>query len=229
MRSIKRRLFVWLLGALGLLWVGVGLGVFLVLQKSFYATFDADLQVLISGVRFLLADAGLDSVEAGSQSRNSDWIAFFVADSGQYFAVWDEDLLFSDTSPSLESMELDPPQFFSSAPQFMNTHLSNGEPVRTIARQVKVPAGASNGEYALNMMVALNRVELDAQCRTMLLAVLGVGALVLILSAAAIHAAVGWGLRPLVALGGQVADVDADSLHQRFSPEYVPVELGEHC
>jgi two-component system sensor histidine kinase QseC len=224
MRSIRKSLLLGLLAGLGLLWLVAGLAVFLTVRRNLEGTFDAELRAMASEVRYLIPEGRyLQEPEPSAY-----WFEFFQLNSGLYFQVWDEYLLFSDRSPSLAEMDLPRPDAFSTQPKIWNVTLSTGEETRAIARQFALNSGLPGDALAssvVNIVVARNRTALTRSLNRLLAATVFAGGLMVPVSFLLVHIVLGWGLRPLRALTEHVASRSVDSLHERFPTAHLPGEL----
>lgn len=225
MRSLVCRLSAGLLAGLGLVWLLTGGVVVTTVRQSLEGRFDAELQAMASEVRYLLPEGrGLQEDQPSAY-----WFDFYRPDSGLYFEVWDEFLLFSDRSASLGVRELPRPPGFEETPRFWNATLATGERVRIIAQRLTSfsPGGdsAARGSYPLHVVVARNRNALDRSLR-FLLGATGLAGLFLVpVMLLVVRVAVGRGLRPLRGFAERVAAIDIDSLQERFPLTGVPAEL----
>jgi signal transduction histidine kinase len=218
MTSLYKRLSAWLLAGLGLVWLVVGFSVYATVRRSLEGRFDAELKAMASEVRFFLPEG--EHLQAPKSSAY--WFDFFQPNSGLYFEVWDEYLLFSDRSGSLGDRKLPRPSTFTVAPQIWNFTLATGEKLRGIAQQF---AGNGSPDFALNVVVARNRESLDRSIQLLLGATGLVGLLFIPLSFLIVRLAVGRGLQPLRGFAERTAAFGIDSLHERFQTAGVPEEL----
>ena len=224
MMSIRRRLLLWLLAGLGLVWLLASVSVFVTVRNNLEGKFDAELREMASEVRYLMP--GSRYLQEASPAAY--WFDFFKPDSGLYFQVWDEYLLFSDISPSLGDLELPLPGSFSAEPRTWDVVLATGEATRAIAQQFTLRSGGS-GEAStnsvINVVVARNRDALDQSLKRLLMVTVVAGLLIVPVTFLIARVAVGWGLMPLRALAEDVAARGIDSLHQKFRTEGIPGEL----
>ena len=229
MKSLYQRLSVWLLASLGIVWLAVGFSVYMTVRRSLEGRFDAELQAMASEVRYLLPEGR--NLQMAKPSAY--WFDFYQPDSGLYFEVWDEYLLFSDRSTSLGDRQLPRPPAFGEEPRIWNATLATGEKVRIIAQRLMqfMPArpGAADesaeGGYPLNVVVARNRNALDRSLRLLLAATGLAGVLLIPVSFLTMRLAVGRGLRPLRDFAERTAAFGIDSLSERFQTDGVPAEL----
>lgn len=227
MRSIRQRLLILLLAALGTLWLVTGIAVYVTVRHSLEGQFDAELNAMASEVRYLLPEHG--ARPAGTPSAY--WFDFYQPDSGLYFEVWDEYLLFVDRSPSLGDLELPRPDSFGPDPVAWAFTLGSGEKVRAVARQFSLSDpvdpldGAGTPQEPINVIVARNRDDLDGRLSAMLAATALVGILIVPLSFWLVRISVGWGLTPLRRFAERVSGLGIDSLDQRFPTTHMPAEL----
>jgi signal transduction histidine kinase len=218
MISLYKRLSVWLLAGLGLIWLVVGFSVYATVRRSLEGQFDAELKSMASEVRFFLPEG--EHLQAPKSS--SYWFDFFQPNSGLYFEVWDEYLLFSDRSGSLGDRKLPRPATFTTTPRIWNFTLASGEKLRGIAQQF---AGNGSPDFALNVVVARTRESLDRSIQLLLGATGLVGLLFIPLSFLIVRLAVGRGLAPLRIFAERTAAFGIDSLSERFQTAGVPREL----
>jgi two-component system sensor histidine kinase QseC len=222
-------LLTWLLASLGLLWLAVGCSVYVVVRRSLEGRFDAELRAMASEVRYLLPEGR----RAQSRTPSAYWLEFFQKESGMYFEVWDEYLVFSDRSPSLGSGDLPRPASFEDRPRIWNFNLSTGERVRGLAQRMPAAlpldamlAGTWDGLLGtVNVVVARNRDALDRSIG-LLVATTGLaGVLIFPVSFLIVRLAVGRGMYPLRAFADRVASIGFESLRDRFQTAGVPDEL----
>jgi two-component system sensor histidine kinase QseC len=218
LKSLTQRLSVGILVGLGLLWLGIGIAVDFTVRRSLEGRFDAELKAMASEVRFFLPEGR----HLQAPKSSAYWFDFFQPDSGLYFEVWDEYLLFSDRSGSLGDRKLPRPATFATTPAIWNFTLASGEKLRGIAQQF---AGNGSPDFALNVVVARSRESLDRSIQLLLGATGLVGLLFIPLSFLIVRLAVGRGLEPLRTFAERTAAFDIDSLSERFQTAGVPREL----
>ena len=109
MTSIKRRLSLWLLGGLAVLWCAAGAGVYLSVRHSLHKSLDAALAVDARLARFTTRGDTTDDDNAprGRGMRLQDRLAdYHDPQGGSYFQTWNSNGETIERSSSLGDMQL---------------------------------------------------------------------------------------------------------------------------
>jgi two-component system sensor histidine kinase QseC len=125
-------------------------------------------------------------------------------------------------SPSLEDGALLRKELRGARPHYWSLTLPTGQPGRAVGLLVEPLRGATGAQ---RIVVAGDREELDEALTTVLAAVAGSGALLLLATVVLVPRTLRRGLRPLDALAAQAAQIDARSLDTRFAAAAAPEEL----
>jgi two-component system sensor histidine kinase QseC len=235
-RSIRRRLTLWLLGGLALLWLAAGAGVYLSVRQSLIKSIDAELAVDAQIVRFTArGEAAPD--ESASPRRRGQNLAERLTDyhepgGGAFYQVWNSDGEVVEVSSSLGEIPFSRPTYGGADPVFATQQLPDGRSVRTMSFGItavggKGPGKAKGRSGAASTMVMLGKElsGLDTSLKSLLggiglVGLLAAAGTILLVSFALRH-----GLRPLRVLGEQTREIDAPSLHARFDAACAPAEL----
>jgi signal transduction histidine kinase len=148
MRSIRRRLLIWLLPGLGLLWCGAGTAIYYSVKNGLETKLDGELRALINPVRFLLWKhySGDENMQLPGSLRALNVVDRFErAGSGIYFQSWERQNKRVHKSKSLQQIDLKPWAKFKEQGQFRNLTLANGESVRAVGLEVRPPPGGRRG------------------------------------------------------------------------------------
>jgi len=221
-RSLRGALTWRLLLCFIVLWGLIGAAWYLVVRQAWTAEWDAELSWLAKESCYLLPEGGgLPPLAASAEA-----LQFSDPDSGLYFEIWDQDLLFSDRSPSLAEHELPIPASFPTEPVADNVQLSNGERLRMLAQEVRIPmAGGGSAPARFNVAVARERGPLDRRLRQLLVTIGSAFLGALLLTVLFIRLSIRRAFRPLQALENQIGNIDASSLDQRLDLSDVPEEV----
>jgi two-component system sensor histidine kinase QseC len=241
-RSIRAALQARLLAALILVLVVAGGALYLLIHARLLAQFDAALlgkaRLLAAGVKYEGETLEADFVEQPPPelARTRD---------PEYLELWGEgevslaDLLSPAApgprvlarSPSLDGRDLPYPA--AADPLTVNLRLPDGRAGRAVAlRFVPGVDGDRPGPPARVPVVLLlggGRASLDGALRTVQLALVAVGLLVLLAVALVVTRVVPAALRPLEQVAEQALRIDAPTLDLRFPTAGLPRELAAIC
>ncbi|MFT5124927.1 MAG: signal transduction histidine kinase [Verrucomicrobiales bacterium] len=221
MNSLRRRLLLRLLLGLGALWLVAVVFIYGIVRKSLFDQIDAELQLIAVDVPLLLPEGG--AIPQASASERM--LEFFILKSGFYFEVWDDDLLFSDPSPSLGKQALPFPETFSETPVFSDFTLDDGETLRVITVRQASRIMGSPDSMMHNVVAGINRTRLDRPLEILVAGSLVAGLAIALLAALVVRFSVITALRPLQQVKDQLADMHAGSLRERFNPGELPDEI----
>jgi signal transduction histidine kinase len=235
-KSIRRRLTLWLLGGLALLWLAAGAGVYLSVKQSLIKSIDAELAVDARIVRFT-ARGEAPADEPATPRRRGQNLAERLTDyhqpgGGAFYQVWNSDGEVVETSSSLGEISFARPAHGGTDPVFATQKLPDGRGVRTMSFGIAAAGGKGSGKGKGRPGTASTTVMLGKELsglETSLKSLLGGIGLVGLLAAAGtfflVSLALRHGLRPLRVLGEQTHAIDAPSLHARFDAAHAPAEL----
>jgi signal transduction histidine kinase len=236
MRSIRRRLTLWLLGGLALLWLAAGAGVYLSVRQSLIKSIDADLAVDARIVRFT-ARGEATTVESASPRRRGQNLAERLTDyhqpgGGSFYQVWNSDGEVIETSSSIGDITFARPRHDGADPVFATQKLPDGRSVRTMTFGVAAAGGKGPGKgkgrpgaASTTVILGKDLSGLESSMKSLLGGIGLVGALAAACTILLVSLALRHGLRPLRVLGEQVQAIDAPSLHARFDAAHAPAEL----
>jgi signal transduction histidine kinase len=147
MRSIRRRLLIWLLPGLGLLWGAAGTAIYYSVKNGLETKLDGELRALVNPVRFLvwMRHSGDENVQLPGSFRSLNVNGFDRAGSGIYYQSWERNNERVQKSRSLEAIELKRWGEFDEHAQFRNLTLANGDTVRAVGFEVRPPFGGRRG------------------------------------------------------------------------------------
>jgi two-component system sensor histidine kinase QseC len=237
MTSIKRRLSLWLLGGLAVLWFAAGAGVYLSVRHSLHKSLDAALAVDARLARFTTRGdtSDDDSAPRGRGPRLQDRLAdYHDPQGGSYFQTWNSNGEVIERSSSLGEMELPALEVSGTDPVFTSGKLADGRPVRMMAFRIaaspaKGPGKAKGkGRPGSESHLILLAKDSSAAEQTLTSVLGGIGITGLLAACGTIFLvsiALRHGLRPLQTLGEQSRTIDAPSLHARFDAASAPAEL----
>ncbi len=229
MKSIRRRLMVWLLAGLAILWIAASAGVYHSVGHSLIKSLDAELAMDARIVRF--AARGDDGGPRGGRLQ-ARMPAYHEPGSGDFFQMWNEGGTVIERSASLESMSLAFPTKRDSEPHFETSTLEDGRRIRTMSFQVSA-GGRGKGKRPGNrdgtgLTITMLAKELGPVQQS-LSSLLGGLALVGLMAAGGsvllVTTSLNRGLKPLRELGSQSETIDASSLSARFEATGAPPEL----
>ena len=225
MNSLRRQLTRKLLAAFASL-LGVALlALYAVMWLELTRAFDAALESRALGVSALVEqEGGRVQVDFSDKLMRS----FAAGRTRYYFEVRDRAGALIALSPSLRGNELArPPVLAAERPAYWNFTLPNGRPGRavTFTLQLKPADGPAAGAVQVELVVAVDREDLDETLGGLLAAVAGSGALLLLAVFLVVPRVLRRGLVPLDRLGEQAAAIDAGSLAARFPTDDLPQEL----
>lgn len=211
MKSIQRHILLWLLPGFFLLWLVTGYALFLSVKQRYEVEMDAELRELWAALPF------------GNPSGRSSLLSIedFVRDDfGIYFQIWTAEGLRILKSENLGRFDLPRNLSMTEEPEYSNTVLESGEPVRMLSVATRE---GSLGE--LHLVVAKTREEVLLSLRTVLFAIIGVGVAAVSIFAFLLTLAIRSGLRPLDEVGEKAAGISLEDQSERLSVDNLPVEL----
>jgi len=234
MKSIRRRLTLWLLSGLALLWLAAGAGIYVSVRQGLLKSLDAELAVDARLVRFTAR--GADADEAAPRGRGQHLqdrlTAYHAADGGSFYQIWSSTGESIERSESLGNNELTLPRDIGTSPVFATAVLSDGRAVRTMSNRVVESGGKGPGKGkgrpgATSSVIVLAK-ELTGVEQTLASLLGGIVIIGLVAACGAVllvSVALRHGLLPLRLLGEQTRSIDAPSLHTRFDQAAAPAEL----
>ena len=245
MRSLRTRLFVYLLGGATVVLLAAGLVLRTIVVDALQLEYDRALLAKAQGLISLTEQEG-DQVEFEFQGEHMP--EFEVGSSPEYFELWIADGSRLQRSPSFEASDetrgaslVRSPQR-APTPRFRDVRLPDGRQGRQVQidfvpsldteespaepEQVPGPDPTSPDSRTATLLVAREREQLDAGVRRMELTVLGLGAALVVVLAGLIQLALRFGLRALDRLTGQVRSLGVTSLDTRIDVKAPPEEVA---
>ena len=245
MRSLRARLFVYLVGGASVVLVAGGLTLRAIVVNALQVEFDVALS---AKARSLVALTEQEGGQIEFEFDEEHMSEFGVGASPEYFELWLSDGSQVRRSPSFEaSDEIRGAKLVrspgpSATPTFRDVRLPDGRRGRQIqldfvptldteddpteARDASASAPAPSGVPTATLLVAREREEFDAGVRRLELAGAGIGVGLMLALAGLMQLALRVGLRSLDRLTGQVRALDVSSLDTRVSVERSPDEIA---
>jgi len=249
MRSLRTRLFVYLIGGAAVVLLVAGFVLRTIVADALQREFD---RALLATARSLVV---LTEREAGQIEFEFDiehMPEFRVGAEPEYFELWLAAGSLVQRSPSFEQSDqtraasLVKSPHPATTPTFRDVRLPNGRRGRQIhldfvpaldpeselaeARDVdrtisRVPAPASSSPPTVTLLVARERQQLDTAVHRLELTVAGLGIGLMLALAGLVQLALRVGLRSLDRLTGQVRALDVTSLDTRVDVQAPPEEI----
>jgi len=236
MKSIRRRITIWLLVGLTALWIVGGTAIYLSSRSAMMAGIDTENQGVSRQVRVL--STGTDGGGPGRWQHEDDVPSADMLPRGLFYQVWDLDGQVLLRSDNLGDRNLPRVEVPGESPAYLTVEIAGGRRARMSSTLFAAgrsggrregfgpPSGAGGGRsQPVLVAVARDLSDLETQSRKLLLLLVVVGLVAAAGSILLIGLTLRHGLRPLHTLGESVAAVDASSLDARFSGEQVPREL----
>jgi signal transduction histidine kinase len=232
MKSIRRRLLLWLLPGFAVLWLAGGTAVFFLFRASEFARIDSRMEDLERSVRLMMAaEAAREDPGSGygPRRRRVRLPEFDEPGSGYYYAIFTEAGDLMQRSPSLDGRSL--PAAVPGAGA-SNVRLEDGEDVRLRAtplsdgtRRGGGRARAGGQMQSGTAVVAISLEEAQQSLAGLVIGMVVTGGIGAAACAFLIVLALRDGLKPLRVLGCEVARIDPQSLSTRFSTGGLPREI----
>jgi two-component system, OmpR family, heavy metal sensor histidine kinase CusS len=250
MRSLRARLFVYLIGGAAAVLLVAGLVLRTIVADALQKEFDRALLAKARGLLVLTEqEAGQIEFEFDSEHMPE----FGVGADPEYFELWLADGSLIQRSPSFEQSDqtraasLVKSSQPAATPSFRDVRLPDGRRGRQIqivfvpfldpenesaeTRDVdrtiiRVPAPAASSSPTVTLLVARERQELDTAVHRLELTVAGLGVGLMLALAGLMQLALRVGLRSLDRLTGQVRALDVTSLHGRVDVKRPPREIA---
>lgn len=233
MKSIRRRLILWLLPGFAVLWLAGGATVFFLFRASEFARIDTRMEDLERSVSFIMAAEAAKENPAsgqGSKRRRVRLPEFDEPGSGYYYAIFTDAGELVKQSPSLDKRSLPAVESGAGA---SNVRLADGEDVRLRAtplsdgiRRGGVRARAGAQMQSSIAVVAISLEEAQQSLAGLVIGMVVTGGIGAVACALLIGLALRDGLKPLRVLGSEVAQIEPQSLSTRFSTGGLPREIG---
>jgi signal transduction histidine kinase len=242
MRSLRTRLFVYLIGGAVAVLLVAGLALRAIVVDALQREFDGALSAKARGLVALTEQEG-GQVEFEFDEEHMP--EFAAGARAEYFELWLADGSLIHRSPSFEGSDRtrgarlarSPPPL--AAPSFQDIQLPDGRRGRQVQidfvptldteddpTEAQAPAaGAAGGPTAI-LLVAREREEFDAAIRRLDVTAAGLGVALMLVLAGLMHLALRVGLRSLDRLTGQVRALDVTSLDTRIAVDAPPVEIA---
>jgi two-component system sensor histidine kinase QseC len=242
MRSLRTRLFAYLIGGATLVLVVAGAVLRTIVVDSLQREFDRALEAKARGLVALTdQDAGQIEFEFDGEHMPE----FVAGARSEYFELWLADGSLVQRSPSFDQTDetraarLAKSPRLAATPSFQDVRLPDGRPGRQVQLDfvpaidveedsTDAPASppASPNPLAATLLVAREREELDVAVRRLELTVAGLGAALVLALAGLMQLALRVGLRSLDGLTRQVRALDVSSLGTRVTMESPPEEIS---
>ncbi len=226
MKTIGQQLTRKLLLTVGLILGAGGATVYLCARATLQGQFDAALRAKAQAIATLTEEkSGRVEIEFSDEHMRG-----FEARGNDFFELWDGEGGSLERSRSLRDAHLPPRHGSLEEPVFWNLTLPEGRAGRAVGIRFRpqesedAPAKVSSTEATL--VVATVRRELDRTLTAIQLVLLGTGLLLAAVTAFVVPRVLRRELRPLRALAGDAARIDAGSLSARFGTEGLPGELA---
>lgn len=232
MNSIRRRLTIWLLSGLALLWLGAGGGIYFAVRQSLLKSLDAELAVDSRIARFAARgddpEAEDESMRRGARQLRDRLPAYHQKDSNVFFQTWNGDGELQERSISLGEMNLDLPSNLRNEPVFATGKLDDGRKVRMMGfRTTSGSKGKGKGRRGSSITVlARETSQMDKTLGSVLTGIGLVGLIGGIGAVSLVQLSLNRGLKPLTNLGEQLKTIDTSRLDARFPTEDLPTELS---
>jgi two-component system, OmpR family, heavy metal sensor histidine kinase CusS len=243
MRSLRGRLFVYLIGGAIPLLLAAGLGLRIIVAQSLQGEFDRALLAKARGLVALTEQEG-DQVEFEFESEHMP--EFGGGGAAEYFELWLADGSLLRRSPSFDQSDetrgarLPRSPHRTATPSFRDVRLPDGRRGRQIqiefvpaldteddpAGGVATPPAEASSRPAATLLVAREREEIEAAVHRLELTLAGLGLGVMVALAGLAQLALRVGLRSLDLLTGQVRALDATSLETRVRVPAPPEEIA---
>ena len=226
MNSLRRQLTRELILVLALL-LGAGLlAIYGVMWKQLNRAFNAALEARALGISALVEqENGRVQVDFSEKLLRG----FNVEKARRYFELRDIHGALIARSPSLQANRMNPPPGpATQTAVYWDLELPNGRDgraVRFLFRPKSASEHAADVPVAAELMVAVDREDLDETLGWLFAAVAGCGVLLLGAVLFVVPRVLRHGLAPVNRLGDQAARIDAGSLAERFPVGELPAEL----
>lgn len=233
MKSIRRRLILWLLPGFAVLWLAGGTTVFFLFRASEFARIDTRMEDLERSVSLMMAaEAAKENpgLGQGPKRRRVLLPEFDDPGSGYYYAIFTEAGELVQQSPSLDGRSLPAAEPGLGA---SNVRLKDGEDVRLRATPLNdgTRRGGGRARAGAQMqsgtaVVAISLEEAQQSLAGLVIGMVVTGGIGAAACALLIGLALRDGLKPLRVLGSEVAQIAPQSLSTRFSIGGLPREIG---
>ena len=226
MNSLRRQLTRELIAVLALL-LGAGLlAIYAVMWQQLNHAFNAALEARALGVSALIEqENGAVQVDFSEKLLRG----FNLEKARRYFELRDIHGALIARSPSLQDNRMVPPPGpATETPVYWDLELPNGRDgraVRFLFRPKSASEHPASIPAAVELLVAVDREDLDETLGGLFAAVAGCGALLLGAVFLVVPRVLRHGLAPVNRLGEQAARIHAGSLAERFPVEELPAEL----
>jgi signal transduction histidine kinase len=242
MRSLRTRLFVYLIGGAALVLLVAGLALRAIVVNALQREFDA---ALLAKARALVALTEQEGGQIEFEFDEEHMPEFGAGASPEYFELWLADGSLIRRSPSFDGSDTTHAARLArrpdaqATPSFWDVRLPDGRRGRQIqvdfvpaldteddpAEAKETPALPLSAPGA-TLLVAREREEFDAAIRRLDLTAAGLGVALMLALAGLMHLALRVGLHSLDRLTGQVRALDVNSLDARVAVEAPPDEIA---
>ncbi|MCH7227659.1 histidine kinase dimerization/phospho-acceptor domain-containing protein [Haloferula sp. A504] len=217
MKSIRRRLTLTFLAAIGLLGIGAGAAIYLSYRAGLMAGFENELQTLCRQVRTVgsMGGGGGGGPRRGGPWRRFDPVAMEELGDGVYWQV-----RLDDEDAAVRSDNLPDELPWPADGEAQVVVLADGTRVMAAGHRF----GMGRGSF-MQVTVARPLDEVERKLQRLLGILLVSGAGLMVLTGFGVRLVVGAGLAPLRRIAGEVERIDVSSLDERFDQQGLPEEL----
>jgi two-component system sensor histidine kinase QseC len=226
MKSLRRQLTRELLLVLALLLGAALLLIYGVMWVQLNGAFNSALEARALGISALVEqEHGRVEVDFSEKLLRG----FNIEKARRYFELRDIHGALVARSPSLGEKRMNPPPGpATESPVYWDLALPNGRDgraVRFLFRPKTAGATPAGGPVSAELIVAVDREDLDENLGGLFIAVAGCGGLVFLAVLFVVPRVLRRGLAPVNRLGEQVMRIDAGSLSARLATDSLPAEL----
>lgn len=233
MISIRTHLLCCLLPGFAAICLVAGMGIYFSIKYDQEAKLDTQLTELVGDIRLRpqsrdssrrLRDrnAMIAEFQEALKRKQFDWtqlLQHLPAETYCQLQLGSPETLIK--TANLENQHLPRPLWLTEKATFYNAKLENGDVVRVRAEKMSLQKGARGPK----ILIALSRKDLDTTLARLSKKLIAGGVGCCIIFVSILTFALNISLRPLRQLGEQAADMDAESLHKRFSEQSIPADI----
>lgn len=224
--SLQRRLVVGVVSAVLLLLAIFSVGIYSVIRSALLRQFDASLASI---AQILAAAVELDGEQIDLELEVQQMPEFQDRNKPTHYQLWRPDGTVAAKSPLLDSADLPRLSGFPAKPTFKTRKANAGRVERVVGFAFVPRLSDSDRKTAqpqpLTLAVARDSTEILGQLRFLRRLFFVASAGVTVLSILVAVLTVRQGLRPLVAIAGEIAAIRENDLATRIGTEDVPGEL----
>lgn len=229
MKSIRKRIVIWLVPGFLLLWLLGGVTVYMMFRSSEIRRVDGDLEEVARSVRLLMVAEVADDESKGRGPRRNRvrMPEFDDPESGYYYQIHSAGGAITEKSPSLGERELPLPGSKSGVASTFT--ISDGEEVRGLVLQMdgssRVGRRGRGDLPEQEARVAISLAESNRFLTQMISGMAITGVAGAVLATLLIGLALGDGLQPLRSLGRELEKITPQSISRRFKLRRIPKEI----